>query len=301
VKIASASYPLTFFRDAGEARAGMRAWVAEAAGQGAELLVFPEYGRMELATLDGAEVAADLEASLHAAARHGPEADAQTEALAREFGVCILAPSGPVFDRASGARPVNRATLYGPDGPLGYQDKQVMTRFEREIWDVVPGGPLRVFDTDLGRIGVLICYDAEFPLLGRALVEAGAEILLVPSCTDAMAGYWRVRVGAMARALEGQCVTVQSCTVGPAPWSPAVDENAGAAAIFGPPERGFPETGLLAEGAPNAPGWVMAEIPRGAVSRVRREGAVFNHAHWPESAARARVSDHGGGEGADLP
>jgi hypothetical protein len=75
---------------------------------------------------------------------------------------------------------------------------------------------------------VLICYDAEFPLLGRALMEAGVEILLVPSCTEALSGYWRVRVGAMARALEGQCVVVHAPTVGPADWSPAVDLNTGA-------------------------------------------------------------------------
>ena len=165
-----------------------------------------------------------------------------------------------------------------------------MTRFEREDWDVVPGGPLRVFDTTLGPMGVLICYDAEFPLLGRALMEAGVEILLVPSCTEAMAGYSRVRVGAMARALEGQCVVVHAPTVGAADWSPAVDMNTGAAAIYGPPDLGFPETGILAQGGLNAPGWVMADVDRAAIARVRRDGAVLGHAHWPESASRVRVS-----------
>jgi translation initiation factor IF-1 len=165
-----------------------------------------------------------------------------------------------------------------------------MTRFEREDWDVVPGGPLRVFDTALGRIGVLICYDAEFPLLGRALMEAGVEILLVPSCTEALSGYSRVRVGAMARALEGQCVVVHSPTVGPADWSPAVDLNTGAAAIYGPPDLGFPETGVLAQGALNAPGWVTAEVDRAAIAACAADGAVLGHAHWPESASRAVVS-----------
>ena len=201
MRIAAAAYPLDFLDDWNAYARKTRAWVEEAAGQGADLLVFPEYGRMELATLDGAEVAGDLEGSLLAASRWTAEADALTDGLARAHGLHILAPSGPVFD--GGVRPVNRAGLFGPGGPLGVQDKQVMTRFEREDWDVVPGGPLRVFDTTLGPMGVLICYDAEFPLLGRALMEAGVEILLVPSCTEAMAGYSRVRVGAMARALEG--------------------------------------------------------------------------------------------------
>jgi predicted amidohydrolase len=159
-----------------------------------------------------------------------------------------------------------------------------MTRFEREHWNVVPGGPLRVFDTRLGRIGVLICYDAEFPLLGRALIEAGVEILLVPSCTEALSGYSRVRVGAMARALEGQCVVVHSPTVGPASWSPAVDMNTGAAAIYGPPDLGFPETGVLAQGDLNAPGWVTAEVDRGSVARVRRRRRGFQ----PRPLARKR-------------
>jgi hypothetical protein len=69
-----------------------------------------------------------------------------------------------------------------------------------------------------------------------------------------------------------------------------VDRNTGAAAIYGPPDLGFPPTGVLAEGTLNAPGWVMAEVDLGAVARVRAEGAVLNHAHWPESAARATVS-----------
>jgi predicted amidohydrolase len=289
MKIAAAAYPLDFLSDWDTYEEKTRTWVDRAAEAGADLLVFPEYGRMELATLDGAEAAGDLERSLHAAARWTEKADALIEAAARKHGVYILAGSGPVFD--GGERPVNRASFFGPEGPLGFQDKQVMTRFEREQWNVVPGGPLKVFQTRLGRIGVLICYDAEFPLLGRALIEAGVEILLVPSCTEALSGYSRVRIGAMARALEGQCVVVHSPTVGPASWSQAVDMNTGAAAIYGPPDLGFPETGVLAQGDLNAPGWVTAEVERGSVARVRRSGAVFNHAHWPESASRARVSD----------
>jgi predicted amidohydrolase len=288
MRIAAAAYPLDFLEDWAAYETKTRDWVGRAVADAADLLVFPEYARMELATLDGAEAAGDLERSLHAAARWSAKADALIDGLAQEHGVHILAGSGPVFD--GGARPVNRAGLFGPDGPLGHQDKQVMTRFEREDWDVVPGGPLRVFDTALGRLGVLICYDAEFPLLGRALMEAGVEILLVPSCTEAMAGYSRVRIGAMARALEGQCVVVHSPTVGPAAWSPAVDLNTGAAAIYGPPDAGFPDTGVLAQGTLNAPGWVTAEVDRAAIARVRRQGSVLGHAHWPESASRAVVS-----------
>lgn len=291
MKIAAAAYALDFCADWAGYAAKTEAWVQRAAAAGADLLVFPEYGGMELAALGGAAAAADLGQALITAAAHAPAAQAHFEGLARAHGVHILAPSGPV---AEAGGHVNRAALCGPEGLIGVQDKQIMTRFEREDWAVSPGGPLRLFETALGRVGVLICYDAEFPLLGRALVEAGAQILLVPSATEAEAGYWRVRIGAMARALEGQCIVVHAPLVGPAPWCPAVDENFGAAGIYGPPDCGFPATGLMALGQINAPGWVMAEVDLAAVAHVRRAGAVLNHAHWPEQHARLRTTQEQG-------
>lgn len=283
MKLAAAAYPLTWFDHFDDFAAHLGAWVAEAADQGADLLVFPEYGSMELSSLGGRKVAGDLEQALHEVARHRPAVDALHVELAARHGVFILGASGPVFD---GPRPVNRATLYGPSGLIGHQDKQIMTRFERETWDVVPGRGLTLFDTEIGRIGVVICYDSEFPLLSRRLVEAGAEILLVPSCTDSLAGFTRVRVGAMARALENQCLVLHSPTVGFCDFCLAVDENVGAAAIYGPPDRGFPETGILAEGAVNHPGWVLAEASLEAVRQVRASGNVLNHLHWNEQFDR---------------
>ncbi len=285
MKIAAAAYPLDFLRDFAAYEAKISDWVGQAVAQGADLLVFPEYGAMELASLGGAEVAADLERALIEVARWRDAVDGVHLRLAAAQGVHILGASGPVYPVAGG-RPVNRATLYGPGGIVGHQDKQIMTRFERETWFVEAGTGLPVFDTPLGRIGVLICYDSEFPLLARRMAEAGAEVILVPSCTDTQAGFTRVRVGAMARALENQCITVHSPTVGLAPWCPAVDENVGAAAIYGPPDRGFPATGIFTETALNAPGWAVAEVDLAAVHEVRRDGGVLNHLHWDEQADR---------------
>ncbi|MCC5989606.1 MAG: carbon-nitrogen hydrolase family protein [Pararhodobacter sp.] len=284
VTIAAAAYNLDWFERFADYEAKIAAWVGDAAGQGAQLLVFPEYGAMELASLGGKAVAADLEGALSEVARHRPAADALHCRLAAQHGVYILGGSGPVF---TGNRPVNRATLYGPGGVIGHQDKQIMVRFEREEWDVVPGSEgLTLFDTPLGRIGVVICYDSEFPLLARELVEAGAEILLAPSCTETRAGFYRVRVGAMARALENQCVAVHSPLVGDAPWCAGCEENTGRAALYGPPDRGWPESGIIAEGAFDAPGWVLAEISRAQIANTRADGVVLNHRHWAEQGER---------------
>lgn len=283
IRIAAAAYPFDWLDSFDAYRAKIGAWVAGAAD--CDLLVFPEYGAMELASLGGPAIAADLEASLHEVARHEPARDALHRELAAAHGVHILAASGPHFDptQSGNPRPVNRAVLYGPKSRIGHQDKQIMTRFEREDWNVAPAPGLRVFDTSLGRLGVLICYDAEFPLLGRTLAEAGVEIILVPSCTDTVAGYNRVRIGAMARALESQCVVVQSPTVGNVDWSPAIDENRGAAGIYAPPDGFWPESGVVAEGAMDAPGWVRAEVDLDLVAESRRDGRVLPFLHWGES------------------
>ena len=65
-----------------------------------------------------------------------------------------------------------------------------------------------------------------------------------------------------------------------------MDKDAGRAAIYGPPDRGFPETGILAETGLNAPGWAVAEVDLAAVHEVRRAGGVLNHLHWAEQAER---------------
>lgn len=286
MKIASACYPIDWMEGMGCYADKLAGWVAEAAGQGADLLVFPEYAAMELAALEGRAVAGDLHASMRAVAARMPEVWDLHARLAGEHGVHILAGSGPVYE---GETPVNRAMFFTPDGRRQPHDKQIMTRWERDLMGVAPGRPLTVMETALGRIGVLICYDAEFPLLARALVEAGAEIILVPSQTEAEEGFNRVRIGAMARALEGQCITVQSPTQGAAPWSPVLDENRGAAGIYGPPDKGFPATGVIAQGAMDAPGWTFAEVDLGAVRAARADGNVLLTRHWAEQPDRVHL------------
>lgn len=284
MRVAAAAYPMDFLDSWVAYEQKLTRWVSEAASAGADLLVFPEYGAMELATLAGRDTALDLEASLHAVSERIPDVDDLHARLARAHGVHVLAASAPVFDAELGQRPVNRARFFAPDGSMGVQDKQIMTRFEREDWGVVGGGPLHLFDTALGKIGILICYDSEFPLLGRAMAEA--DLILVPSCTEALTGYSRVRIGAMARALENQCVTVMSSTVGSCDWSEAVDENTGMGGIFGPPDTGFPATGVIAEGRLNQPGWTYADVDLERIAHVRADGVVLNRRHWDDQSGR---------------
>jgi predicted amidohydrolase len=289
VRIAAAQYPLEAFPSLGAYRDKLARWVAEAAGNGAQLLVFPEYGAMEYAVPAGAAVAADLGASLAAVSDALPEMDAAHADLARRYGVNILAASGPSAREAG--RFVNAARLIAPSGKVGTQEKRIMTPFERD-WGIAGGSGLKVFETALGRVAVAICYDSEFPLIVRAQAEAGADIVLIPSCTEFVSGYHRVRTAALARALENTCVTVLSPTVGDAPWSPAVDRNAGAAGVFVPADHSFCDTGVLAEGALNCPEWVYADVDLARLADVKATGEMRNASDWPLQPGAAALAQH---------
>lgn len=279
MKIAAAAYPIDWHNRWNEYVGKLRVWVRTASEQGAELLLFPEYAALELASLADEKNARDPLKAMEAVSARIKDVDDLHASLAREFKVHICAATGPL--RARDGRATNRARLFAPDGSAGFQDKMMPSVFERGDWGVSAGDTARVFVTALGRIGILVGYDAEFPLIARAMAEAGAEILLVPSSTDSPAGHARVRLGARARALENQCIVAQAVTIGEADWLPAARRSAGVAGIFGPPDAGFPEDGIIAAGKAGNPGWTTGEASLDAVARVRAEGGVRNFADWP--------------------
>jgi predicted amidohydrolase len=279
LRVAACAYPIERLADFDAYAAKQAALVEVAVTRGARLLVFPEYASIELTSLLAPEQQGDLQRELAALQELLPAMLETYAGLARKHGVFILGPSFP--ERIEAERLVrNRVRLHAPSGEVGVTEKLQMTRFEREEWGVAPGVTQRVFDTEIGMLGVAICYDAEFPLIVRRQVEAGAEIVLVPSCTDTLAGYYRVALSCRARALENQCYVVQAPTVGGAAWSIAVDQNWGAAAVYGPVDRGFASDGVVSQGSLDTPGWVFGDLDLGALSRVREDGQVTNYNDW---------------------
>jgi predicted amidohydrolase len=213
LRVAAWQYPIERLASWDAWLAKLEAGFAEARGRGAALCVVPEYAAMELTSLTGGD---DLAAQLDALQPVLPRYLEAYAALARRHGVAIVAGSFP--ERIAGGEVRNRLRVHTPGG-AAVVEKLQMTRFERERWGVAPGTAQTVIDLGAYRLGVAICYDAEFPLVVRRLVAAGAEVIAVPSCTDTPAGYHRVRVACQARALENQCYVVQAPTVGTAPWS----------------------------------------------------------------------------------
>lgn len=282
-KVAAAQFNIDFFNHWDDYTQKLEKWVAEAVAEHAQLLVFPEYGSMELASLFGEDVYRDLNKQLVSMQSLYADVQALHLALANQYHCLILGASFPL--QLEGKSFCNRATLYGPEGVLGFQDKLIMTRFETEQWLIQAGRDLKVIPTDLGIIGINICYDAEFPIIANRQVHAGADLILVPSCTDTQAGFHRVRVGCQARAMENQCYVVQSPTVGLAPWSEAVDVNTGLASVYTPIDYGFPDKGILAEGIADKADWVYAELDLNKVREIRNNGQVFNFRDWSKQKA----------------
>ncbi|MEI7795828.1 MAG: carbon-nitrogen hydrolase family protein [Methylococcaceae bacterium] len=278
VKIATAQYDISFLETWENYQRKSERWVKQAAEQGAKIMMFPEYNTMELASLFPETIYSALNDQL---------TELQTlydgyvhlfQGLAQQYQCYILAGTFPVS--ISEGVYHNRAHFFMPNGEFDFQDKIMMTRFENEHWLISAGNELKVFETEYGRIAINICYDSEFPLLARQQVEAGANLILVPSCTDHAAGYFRVKIACQARALENQCYVAQACLVGDALWSPAVDVNYGSAGVYTPVDYGFPDNGILASGEFNVPQWVYADIDLHNCEKIRARGQVFNYRDW---------------------
>ncbi|MBU0739782.1 MAG: carbon-nitrogen hydrolase family protein [Alphaproteobacteria bacterium] len=258
--------------------------VHEAVDHGAKLVLLPEYAGLVLAGQLDSETRSDLHGSIAGIQPLIPAWVELCEELARTHEIVFQPGSAPVLDPDGQYR--NRAFLFGPDGLIGHQDKIIMTRFEREQWGIAAGRDgLTTFDTPLGKLGILICYDNEFPMLAHTLAEQGVDLILAPSCTDTLAGAYRVRIGSQARALENQIAVLSSPTAGTAPWSPALDENRGRAALYVPSDYGMPPNGIYAESENDEveeSHWLITEIDLDTVRRLRTEGQVATRRDWPE-------------------
>src|SRR5690606_25309346 len=212
VKVAACKYRIGAPADFAAFADRQRRLLEAAAAQGAQFAVLPEYLSLELAATFGPDVAGDLQASLRAIQSLRGEWIALFTGLARGTGMLIAAGTFLLDDGHGGY--VNRCDLFSPGGVHGWQDKLQLTGFEKSAGTIRPGGALRVFAHGGIRFGVSVCYDSEFPLPVRAQYEAGARLLLVPSCTDTGAGATRVRVGCLARALENRFFVAQAVTAG---------------------------------------------------------------------------------------
>jgi predicted amidohydrolase len=273
--IALAQYPITYHQSIEAWQLHSRQWVADAVAKGAQLLVFPEYGSLELVSVLPDSLQSDLPGQLEAMQSLFPIFLETFQSLAAEYSCIIVAQSFPW--RNEEGKYINRNWVFSPKGS-GYQDKWFMTRFEEEDWGISSPRQLEytVFQTAWCRFGIQICFDVEFPSGAHQLVKAGADLILAPSCTETIRGATRVHVGARARALEQQVYVAVAQSIGEAKWCPALDLNYGYAAIYSSPDVGMPETGILSAGVANEPTWLVKTIDFEPLRALQTSAQVFN-------------------------
>ena len=216
--------------------------------------------------------------------------------FAISYNVNIICGSLPVYEEE---RLYNVAYLCRRDGSWDMQYKIHITPSEHTSWGLTGGDSIRVFDTDSGKVGVLICYDVEVPELGRIMAERGLEILFVPFVTDTQNGYNRVRHCAQARAIENECYVAIAGGVGNLPKVNNMDIQYAQSAVFSPSDFAFPTNAVVSEATPNTEMMVIADVNLDLLKELHVNGSVRNlkdrrndlySLKWKNNVRNARVA-----------
>lgn len=162
------------------------------------------------------------------------------------------------------------------DGSVDRYEKIHVTPDEHKVWGLKGGKQLRSFDTDCGKIGILICYDIEFPELSRLLADEGVDILFVPYLTDTQNGYSRVRNCAQARAIENECYVAITGSVGNLPKVHNMDIQYSQSMVFTPCDFAFPVNGIKAEATPNTEMILISDVDLDLLTELHNYGSVRN-------------------------
>ena len=193
--------------------------------------------------------------------------------LAMSYNINIIAGSMPeLVDDVL----YNVGYLCHRSGKVERYEKLHVTPDESKVWGLQGGSQLRTFDTDCGKIGILICYDSEFPELSRILADEGMNILFVPFLTDTQNGFSRVRYCAQARAIENECYVAIAGSVGNLPKVHNMDIQYAQSMVFTPCDFAFPANGIKAETTPNTEMNLIVDVDIDLLRELNIFGSVRN-------------------------
>ncbi len=240
------------------------------AGYKADFVMFPEFFNFPLMVQFNQENPAE---SIRDLAGYTERLREEMLRLALEYNINIIAGSMPEYQNGTLR---NVCYLLRRDGTWERQYKLHITPDEFDYWGLTGGDGLQVFDTDAGRIGILICYDVEFPELARLMAERRMQLLFVPYWTDTKNAYERVRRCAQARAIENECYVIISGSVGNLPNVENMDIQYSQAAVFTPSDYAFPHDAIAAEATPNTEMSLIADLDLQKLDTVRHHGSVRN-------------------------
>lgn len=270
VRICAVQYQMRFVKNFDEFATQCEYFVDVASDYRSDFIVFPEMFTCQLLSFLPTERPARAMRKL---SQFTPQYLDLFTNLAVKYNINII---GGSHFTVEGDDLYNISYLFRRDGTLGKQYKLHITPSEQRWWGVKPGKSLEVFDTDRGKISILICYDVEFPEISRMAVERGAKIIFVPFSTDERYAYLRVRYCAQARCIENHVYAVIAGCVGNLPSVENLDIHYAQSAIFTPSDIPFTRDAILAEATPNIETVIFDEVDLEKLKKHRQSGSVLN-------------------------
>ncbi|MEZ4704153.1 MAG: GNAT family N-acetyltransferase [Bdellovibrionota bacterium] len=237
-----------------------------------DFIVFPELFTLQLLSIEPNTLSPTQ--AVDALTKYTPLFKQFMQDLAIRFNINIIGGSHPT--RIDEKTIKNICYVFLRDGSIHQQEKVHPTPNEKYWWNIKGGDEANVIQTDCGPIGILICYDSEFPELARHLINQGAKILFVPFCTDERQSYLRVRYCCQSRAVENQCYVVLSGNVGNLPNVENMDIQYAQSCILTPCDFPFARDGIAADTTPNVEAVAVADLRMDSLIKARNQGTVLN-------------------------
>jgi predicted amidohydrolase/GNAT superfamily N-acetyltransferase len=270
VRIGLVQWQMRPYKDLDEMMHQVEFFIDAVSGYRCDFALFPEFFNAPLMAennhLSEPEAIREL-------ARHTSTIVSKFSELAISYNINIISGSMPEVDNG---KLFNAGYLCRRDGTSERYEKLHITPDEAKVWGMQGGQQLKAFDTDCGKIGILICYDSEFPELSRLLADEGMDILFVPFLTDTQNGYSRVRNCSQARAIENECYVAITGCVGNLPKVHNMDIQYAQSMVFTPCDFSFPANGIKAEATPNTEMILIADVDIGLLRELNQFGSVRN-------------------------
>jgi predicted amidohydrolase/GNAT superfamily N-acetyltransferase len=271
IRLGLIQWQMRSYQDLDELLQQAEYFIDAVSGYRCDFALFPEFFNAPLMAaynhLSEAEAIREL-------AKYTEEIGDRLSGLAISYNINIITGSMP--EVKPNGHLYNIGYLCRRDGTMERYEKLHVTPDEAKIWGMIGGHGLRVFDTDCGKIGILVCYDVEFPELSRLLADEGMEILFVPFLTDTQNGYSRVRNCSQARAVENECYVAIAGSVGNLPNVHNMDIQYAQSMVFTPCDFAFPANGIKAEATPNTEMILIADVDLDLLRQLNEFGSVRN-------------------------
>lgn len=270
VRLGLVQWQMRLFKNLEEFYAQARFFVDAVSAYHSDFVVFPEFFNAPLMHEFDKMSEAD---AMRAISQYTNDIKNEFSNLAIKYNINIITGSMPMYENG---KLENVGFLCHRNGKIEKYEKIHITPDETKYWGMQGGDFIKTYQTDSGKIGILICYDVEFPELARILAEQGMQILFVPFLTDTQNAYMRVRTCAQARAVENECFVAITGSTGNLPQVDNLDVNYSQSVVFTPCDFAFPSNGIKSEATANVEMVLISDVDLKLLDELHNYGSVKN-------------------------